>query len=138
MSYATPADLAARIPAEELVQLTDRSVPPSGLVDEAVLGGALAYADALIDSLVGNRYAVPLAPVPPLVVDMACDLARHRLYVHAPPEEVRARFEDARRWLHDVNAARADIPGAAPKSATSGSGLVQFPPTPRAFGRDQL
>lgn len=128
MTYATQSDLTALVGETELIQLTDRADPPTGIVDVAVLDDKLAAADALIDSLLSRRYAVPLTPTPPIVRDAACDIARYRLYVNEPPDEVRRRFDDALRWLHDVAAGRADIPDATPAGASpAGSPRVVAP-----------
>ena len=103
MTYATEADLDERFGAEELLQLSDRSAPPTGSVDAAVVARALADADGMIDSHLGARYAVPLAaPLPADIVRVACDIARYRLHDLAPTEAVREHYRDALRWLRDL------------------------------------
>lgn len=135
MTYATQQDLITRVGEQELIQLTDRADPPAGSVDAAVVAAALGHADALIDSLVGARYPVPLAVVPSIVIDYACDIARYRLYGDAPTETVQRRYDQAVRYLHDIQAGRADLAG--PAIATSGGG-VQHSAADRVFTRDTL
>ncbi len=107
MPYATLADLTARFGDEELTQLTDRL--GAGVVDAAVAGAALAEAEAEIDAYLAGRHALPLATVPPILVRIACDIARYRLATDAPLEEVRKRYEDARRLLENLAAGRVTL-----------------------------
>ena len=76
-------------------------------LDEAAQ--ALADADELINSYLGERYTLPLPEVPRMVVSVACDIARHRLHKEGLHEEVRKRYEDALRWLKDVAAGRSGL-----------------------------
>jgi phage gp36-like protein len=107
MPYATLTDLAARFGDEELTQLTDRL--GTGVVDADVAQAALAEADAEIDAYLAGRYALPLAAVPPILVRLACDIARYRLATDTPLEEVRKRYEDARRLLENLAAGRVTL-----------------------------
>lgn len=136
MSYASQQDLIDRYGEAQLIQLTDRADPPAGAIDPDEVARALSFAAALIESLVSARYTVPLSPVPPMVVEVACDLARYRLYGEAPTDEVRRRYDDALRWLHDVQAARADLGGAAQNAPASGG--VQYSAADRVFNTDSL
>lgn len=100
MAYATAADMEERFGREELVARTDRDA--TGVVDGAVLGRALADAEAEIDGYLAARYALPLPTVPPLLARIACDIARYRLWEDQASEEVRRRYEDARRLLEAI------------------------------------
>lgn len=100
MPYATRAEMEARYGAEELAQLTDRL--GTGLVADDVLARALADADAEVDAYLGGRYTLPLTSTPPVLVRVACDIARYRLWADMASEEVRARYEDARRMLEQI------------------------------------
>lgn len=97
MSYATQADMEARFGRDELIARTDRNA--TGSVDGAVLDRALADADAEIDGYLAARYALPLPTVPPMLARIACDIARYRLWEDMASDEVRRRYEDARRLL---------------------------------------
>jgi phage gp36-like protein len=112
VSYAAQSDLATRYGERELVLVTDKSTPPTGLVDATVVARALADADALIDSFLGTRYAVPISePAPAVIVSVACQIARYRLHEDRPTEPIRAAYEDAIRWLERVSQGRANVPG---------------------------
>jgi phage gp36-like protein len=100
--YAAFADLVARYGEAEIAQLTDRDTPPSGAADEAVAERALLDADAEIDAYLAGRYALPLASPPPVLRRVACDIARYRLWDDRASEEVRLRYEDARRLLQAI------------------------------------
>lgn len=97
MPYASAADMQSRFGLEELTARTDRN--GTGAVDAAVLSRALADADAEIDGYLATRYRLPLPTVPPVLVRVACDIARYRLWEDLASEEVRRRYEDARRML---------------------------------------
>ena len=116
-SYATADDLALSLPRgeQELIELTDTT--QSGAVGDDKLDVALAYADDLINSYLRGRYTVPVVPAPRLLRDLACDIARHRLYGDAPTEAVQGRLDAAVSRLKDLSAGRATLPGAAGDAA---------------------
>lgn len=102
MSYAGKQDMIDRYGDQELIQLTDRATPPTGVIDDTVLNRALADADAEIGGYLQSRYTLPLSPVPAVIVKLACVIARYNLYEDAATEEVRRRYEDARRTLEAI------------------------------------
>lgn len=120
MPYATPADLDTRFGAAELLQLADRD--GDGIADAGVIAGALAEADAEIDAYLAVKYPLPLATVPPILVRLACDIARYRLWADRASEEVRKRYEDARHILGLLAAGRVSlgVPEAAAPAAAGG------------------
>ena len=137
MTYATQADLSDRFGATELAQLTDRT---SGLViDTAVLARALADADAEIDSYLATRYALPLASTPVVLVRLAADMARYRLYDDRVTESVRVRYQDAVSLLKRLASGEVRLDGAAtpPAAASDSSGIAVRAPD-RVFSADVL
>jgi len=100
MPYATQADLEARFGIDELTQLTDRA--GAGVPDATIVARALSDAAAEIDSYLASRYALPLSPVPTLLVRIACDIARYRLWEDRASDEVRRRYEDNVRLLEGI------------------------------------
>ncbi len=107
MSYATQADLEERYGTDELTQLTDRT--GAGGPDAAIVARALADADAEIDGYLASRYSLPLDTIPPMLARIACDIARYRLWEDRASEEVRRRYEDARRLLESIAAGRVSL-----------------------------
>lgn len=97
--YAQVADLVDRFGQAELVELTDRTSPVPTVLDTAVAERALADADAQIDGYLGARYQLPLPSVSPLLVRIACDIARYLLWEDRASDEVRERYRDAVRML---------------------------------------
>jgi phage gp36-like protein len=106
MTYAAQADMETRFGDEELIQLTDRA--NTGAIDATVLGQALADANAEVDLYLA-RYNPPLPSVPPMLIVLACDIARYRLYDDAPTDAVRQRYEDAVAKLRDIAAGKIDL-----------------------------
>jgi phage gp36-like protein len=121
MTYATQSDLTDRFGAVELAQLTDRT---NGVViDATVLGRALTDADAEIDSYLATRYALPLASTPVVLVRMAADIARYRLYDDRVTEAVRQRYADAVSLLKRMATGEVQLAGStALPAATTGAG----------------
>jgi phage gp36-like protein len=137
MTYATKADLIARFSERELVQLTDRGDEPTGAVDDARVDRALAEADNLVNSYVGARYPLPFLAIPELLVDLACDIARYRLYQEGATDEVRERYEDAIKRLTAIS--RGDmVLDAAGVEPASRDDQVYADTGERMFSRDRM
>lgn len=107
MTYATRTDLEERYGADELTQR--ESVLPAGAVARA-----LSDADAEVNSYVAGAYTVPLNPVPTNIVRIAAAVARYRLLGDAATEQARQDYEDAIRFLRDIQSGRATLMDAAP------------------------
>lgn len=103
MSYASEAELRTRFGSDEIDVVSGRD--PGGAA--AAIARALSDADAEIDAYLEARYALPLPHVPPVLARIACDIARYRLWAERAPDEVRQRYEDARRFLEAL--ARGDV-----------------------------
>lgn len=134
MAYATKPDMIALFESAELVSLTDRAKPPTGAIDDGVLGKALDDAAALMDAYL-TRYQVPVSPVPPILVALNCDIARYRLYDNQPTDIVRERYKNAIDFLKDVQAGRADLGSDVVSPSTSGIG---YSGDARVFSRETL
>lgn len=120
MTYATQSDLTDRFGAVELAQLTDRV---DGLViDATVLGRALTDADAEIDSYLATRYNLPLNQTPVVLVRLAADVARYRLFDDAAPTQVRQRYEDAISLLKRMASGDVQLAGSTPLAPATGTG----------------
>lgn len=138
MPYATLQQLTDRYGEEMLVQLTDRAVPATGLVDAAVVARAIADADALIDGFLAGRYALPLAATPALVADLGAAIAVYRLHREVASDKVTADYRDALKTLGAIAAGsvRLDVAGVEP--AGSGSGGVRMTEPNRPLTSDSL
>lgn len=134
MPYATTADLIARFGEQSIIDLTDRADPPAGVVDAAVVAAALADAHAEIDGYLAVKYQVPVTASADRLRAVACDLTRYRLHGDRVTDEVRTRYEDAVRWLRDIAAGRAVLPGAIAPDGGSAANLVEVVPGRKVFG----
>ncbi len=140
MSYATQADMIAAFGEREVIALADRD--NLGVLDAALLAGALANAVGEIDTYLGARYAVPLADVPALIVTCCCDIARYRLSGASVTEvdTVRNRYKDAIRFLEGVRDGKTDLTGSlgaglAPATDSTAQNLVYVTDGERVFSR---
>lgn len=137
MSYATQSDMEERFGSTELAQRTDRAAGVA--IDATVLARALADADAEIDGYLAARYTLPLPSTPVVLVRMACDLARYRLFDDGVPETVRVRYQDAVSLLKRLSSGEVQLAGIAAVAAVGGAGNAVATRTPdRVFGRSQL
>ncbi len=123
MAYATTQDLIDRIGQDELDQVADIG---AGFADPDRLARALSDADAEIDAALIGRYALPMSPVPDLLVRIASDLARESLYVDKPTEEVSDRAARARALLIQIAKGTMRLAAAAAPVEDSVSGLVEI------------
>lgn len=137
MPYATQADLTTRFSEAELVELTNRTLGAT-TVDTDVLARALSDADAEIDARLATRFALPLASVPLLLVNLACDIARYRLYDDRASEQVTKRYEAALRTLDQLRKGEIDIGLTATAQATPSAGGPQAESCGRVFSRSSL
>ena len=135
--YATQQDMVDRYGEAELRDFSDRT--GLGQIDAAVVAQALASAEAQINGYVGTRYDLPLPEVPPLLVDLACSIARFRLQKDRSSDRVRQDYEDAVGSLKDLSTGKVDLPistGEAPPAADGGGVQVEGPD--RVFSRETL
>lgn len=137
MSYASKANMLARFGEHEVIALTDRA--NLGTVDDAVLAGALAEADAEIDPYLAPRHKLPLASVPKILSGFACDIARYRLCGTGgvtETDEVRNRYKDAVKFLESVASGKIGLGLDAANQVAVPSNTVQFSsPGSRVFDR---
>ncbi len=103
MTYATRQDLAARYGLAEVADLARD--------EEGRIEAALADAAAEIDASLATVYVLPLESVPPeegavtrwpVLVGIACDLARARLYDDRETEAVTNRRRSAQARLRKL------------------------------------
>lgn len=124
MSYATISDLIDRFTEAEMIDLTDTTA--LGVLDMAPIDRALVDADAEIDSALIGRYAIPVAPVPDLLVRIACDLARYALHADRPTDIVTERAKIARTLLSQIADGKRLLDAAPVAAQESMQGLVEI------------
>lgn len=115
MAYAAQQDLVTRFGERELIELTDRADPPSGVIDAGVVAAALADTDGEINGYLTRLYSLPLPAVPELIVNVACDIARYRLFEHRTTDQVERRYDAAIETLEAIakGELKLQLPGGA-------------------------
>lgn len=123
MTYATLQNLLDRYGLSMLVAATDRGGEATGEVNHDVIARALANADARINSSL-HRYRMPLAEVPPLLVDLAESIAIYKIHRYAPDPKIKDEYDAALRLLAQIaeGTARLPIEGVEPAGA-GGTGV---------------
>jgi phage gp36-like protein len=143
MAYCTQADILGVIPEQELIQLTDDTIPPV-MVNAAIVAQAISQAESLINGYIGGRYQLPLVTIPELVKTFALDIVVYKIYLRrkkkAPLEGVKAAYDDAMKQLRDVQSGKlflgVDQAGTA-AAAVTGDG-VDFVSGGSTFSRSSL
>lgn len=136
MTYATKPDMIKRFGEAEVIALTDRD--GLGVIDDVVLDGALAEADAEVDPYMAPRHTLPLSSVPKIISGFACDIARYRLCGAGvtETEEVRNRYKDAVKFLERVSKGEIGLGLDAANNVAKPANMVQFSaPGSRVFDR---
>ncbi|MCW3479735.1 DUF1320 domain-containing protein [Neisseriaceae bacterium JH1-16] len=134
--YATRDDMVVRFGELEVIQLADRE--ETGQIDDTVLSGALEAASVEIDGYLGGRYPLPFAEPPKILTGYACDIARYRLCGSGTQltEDIRNRFDDAKRFLEMAGAGKITLGGMPGGGPAPVSNTVQFATGTRVFARD--
>lgn len=134
MTYATQTDMITRYDERQLIELTDRAEIATGVVNAAIVADALADASALIDSYVGKRYRLPVAPVPIILRNVCCAIAYLDLHRGRYAEETRVAYSDALDTLAKISNGSMvlDVEGTESKSAAAQVAVSQ---TDRQFSR---
>ncbi len=126
MTYATQAMLMKRFGERTLIWLTDRADEPTGVMDADLIAQELGNTDAVINGYVGNRYRLPLEPVPELVIDLALVIAIYKLHVQSPEKKIMDDYDRAMGTLVDIAKGTVKLEAAGIEPASSGASGVQF------------
>lgn len=133
MTYATQANLTERFGEAMLVALTDRAAVATGAIDAAVIARALTDTDALIDGYLGTRYVLPLSEMPPLVLDLALQIAIYKLHINAPDEKISEDYKTALKMLEKIGNGAMRIQAAGVEPTSSNAQGVQIVDRERPF-----
>jgi len=138
MSYASKQDMIDRFGNDELIQLTDRATPPTGVIDDVVLNAAIADSDDEINSYLQARYSLPLATVPLLIKKLARTIARYNLYDDLPPEHVENQYKAAINTLKGIARGEQKLGLDAQNKPTVQSNIPEMSGPERIFDRSKL
>ena len=126
MPYATLQQLKDRFGERMLIGLTDRGEVATGEIDQDVIDRVLADTDEEINGRVSVRYQMPLASVPPLLTDLALQIAIYKLHVYEPDAKVVRDYQRALATLTEIakGTVRLDLAGVEPETQDGGGALV--------------
>lgn len=149
MSYATEDDIVALYGPDALV-VADRN--GDGIPDHAAIARALELSSGEIDTYVGRRYSLPLAPLSQgsaaHLTQLCVDIAVYRLALSRDTgiAEHRTRYEDALTVLTKIADGRVSLlllpqpatDGAATNDPVVGPSPIVAGGPPRLFSREQM
>ena len=134
--YITAADIEARLGSDDYAVLVG-----SDAHVQARVGQAMTDAAGEIDGYVGQRYGVPLDPVPSSIQRVAVDIAIYRLSGDSrTTEDRRKRYEDAVAFLKGVSRGEVSLGLSAPADddASGDPDRIAVTSRPRQFHRGNL
>ena len=114
MAFTDKDDMSLRFGEKEIRELTDRTIPRTNAVVDAVLNKAIATAAGYVKVYLGEQFdlATAEADPPAPLVQVEADIARYLLYKD-PPQAVAEKFNQAIDYL---KAARVGDLGLGPNS----------------------
>lgn len=121
MSYASQQLLVDRYGERLLLQVADRADPPAGSIDASIVSRALSDTDAMIDGYLAGRYVLPLETTPPLLIDLAAQIAIYKLHIYEPDKKIADDYRDAVATLTKIATGTVKLPVAGVEPAGSGS-----------------
>ena len=105
--------------------------------DQTVLEEDMAAVEAVVESYVGRRYAVPVTAPKALALDLAEESAWQRGQSDEIPTKVKESADTARKQLAEIAAGRIALVDAAESNA-AGAGAMLVSANDPQFTRDQL
>lgn len=130
MPYATQQDFIDAFGEVEAIELTNLDNAAATSVNAPPLTKALTDASATIDAYVGARYVLPLSVVPAPLDRHCLDIARYYLDRIRSREDVRARYDDAIKFLTSVAKGTVSLGG----DLISGQNVSSIAPSLDASG----
>ena len=141
MIYCTIADLEKIVPSQDLIELTDDTVPAVAVVT-ANVDKAIADAGEMIDGYLRARYSLPLTPAPGLINTLACDIAVYRLYARrvklTPPEGVAERYKNALKLLGQIQKGEISLGAGSSPTSEASNDSVSVSADDRLFTRKTM
>jgi phage gp36-like protein len=142
MRYLTPEALEKIMSKSAIVQLSN-DYEAADEPDTDVIVGLAEGAEDIIDQHVGQRYALPLDPVPPVLRGIAAQLVRHDLYGRRPeggdlPDAVVRGQRDAMKMLEAIRDGKLKLGVDGDEAAATVSGGVKVRTAKRRFGPDVM
>jgi phage gp36-like protein len=110
MWFCTETDLINAFSEQELIKLTNRTQPRTGVIVTEVLDQAIADSTAEINLYLAGRNLLPLPTVPAVLTRIACDITRYYLY-QCPGDDsaVSMRYRQRVKQLEHIAAGRLSL-----------------------------
>ncbi len=129
--YCNLDDLKSAIEEQRLIELTDDDA--LGEINQGNIDGAINRAQGEIDGYLAERYAVPLDPVPALIMGACVDVAIYNLYsrkMDDAPDLRQKRYDNAIALLTKIKAGKLSLGVTDPPEEENGSVLQVSAPEP--------
>lgn len=112
--YVTIEALQLKFGERELIQLTDTEAPYQDAINMDKLNAAMQEANSEIDAYIGSRYALPLAVMPPFLVNIGCNLARFYAVTGDLSENdpIKTRYDASIKTLTKISKGELTLGGA--------------------------
>ena len=94
---------------DELSQLVPNEDSEENEYSSELVQKALDNAEAELNAYLANRYALPLNPIPSILLRLTCDIARYQLFGASLTEEVEKRYKNAISFLKNVSNGTASL-----------------------------
>jgi hypothetical protein len=114
MAYVTYDEMILRYPV----------VKSNNMGTEAVNSDLIYYGEVEVNGRLGTNYTVPFSPPPPIVKDLAMDVAYHKFLRKKDPEEAAKLWKGILDTFIALNGGNDEVPAMA---LVSGSGTVIQP-----------
>ncbi|MCL2689064.1 MAG: DUF1320 domain-containing protein [Chitinispirillia bacterium] len=143
MTYATLETIIELQPKETLLQLVDDDNDGDFIADPPnkayqIIQAAIGDAQSIVNSYISGRYRLPLNIRPPIIVQIASNLALCALYDRRreldQPKGIKERRERAMKQLEDIQAQKASIPELSDIAPSS----VVISSPPKTFSHSML
>lgn len=136
MTYASTTDLSNRFGNDELMDIAANETGDA--LNDTRITSALEDADAEINTYLSTRYSLPLTSAPSVLVGVACDIARYRLYANQTTDEVTERYNSRIAWLKSISKGDAALGLTEQSQTQQGSLAIDQTSNPRVFTADTL
>ncbi|WP_027237249.1 gp436 family protein [Leisingera caerulea] len=138
MTYSTQDKLIKRYGESLLIELTDRAEVPTGQIDPTVVTDAITGAAALIDGHLQGRYVLPLSETPPLIEELAEQIAIYKLHLYEPDAKKVEEYKDAKATLRQIAKGEVRLPVQGVEPATQPGNGVRVNDRKRPLTPDNL
>ena len=128
--YATVEEMKRKFGERQLTQLTDNEPPYTQAINYDKLNAAIEEANSEVDAYIASRYSLPLHPVPPFLVNLACNMARYYAETGDLSENnpIKTRFDGCIKTLTKIADGKIGLggtpAGASPPTQSSANNVI--------------